>query len=262
MEKLDLYEKLGARKFQKFVFKIERLKYKLLKPYSKQVIKFVDKRVDRKLNKFLKNKKKENKLVFNTIKKQKLEMFKKLSDEDIIAYFNRDKLRIRMEFEACENRNYHLNKLNVKETIMYLNINKKIHEVGILSNVFWSVVTGACMILLGGVFVPIGVISLLYQGISGVINFECINLQNYNILRLESRMEKLESIRNRKMEKKIKEYGEVAKVVAPLLGKGKDLPKTEDIVNSLNTSEQFEQMRKLLDEAIREKEGKGRKLML
>lgn len=54
MDKLKLYEKLGARGFQKFVFKVERLKFNILRPYSNYAINFLDKRIDRKFDKFMK----------------------------------------------------------------------------------------------------------------------------------------------------------------------------------------------------------------
>lgn len=269
MNKLELYEKLGARKFQRIVFKVERLKYKLLKPWSNKVISFLDKRIDKKLDKILKRR--DSKFFsmlqrFNFSKKfllkRKEKLFYNLEEEELRRVFNSDKLRNRIEFNNEENRNYHLNILNVNETIIYLNINKDIHRIGIIYNAFWSLLAVSGMCLFSGVFVPIGVITLLYQGVSSVINFECINLQNYNILRLENRVERLEKIRNKRMEKRINDYGEAAKVVAPLLGKSKDLPKVNDILECLTTSEQLEQMRGLLDEVIREKESKNRKLKM
>lgn len=286
MKKLEFYEMLGARKFQKFVFKVERLKYMLLRPWSNQIIKFVHWRIDRKLKKTLKNRNKEisNNIFINKIdnikssiinfsfkkkdnskkkltKRQRLVSLKEYSEEDLIHYFNREKLRVKIEFNNEENRNYHFKMFDVQETLMYLNINKKIHNMGLKSNLFYILLISGGIFLFDFIF-PILIVFLSYQSISLFVNFQCINLQNYNILRLESRLERLESIRKRKMVKKIEMYDSVSKVIAPLLSKQKELPLKEDIVSSLSTSQEFAQMRMFLDEVISRKESRERKLKL
>lgn len=244
MDKLKLYEKLGARKFQKLVFNVEKIKFKILKPFSKNIINYVDKSIDKKLEKLLKKDISEE-------KKAKL-----------IAYFNREKLKVRIEFNSEHNRNYHVNFLDLKETLAYLNINKKIHVKGIKYNLVFSVLSITFMTLFGGVLIPIGTLILIYQLVSFIINFECVNLQNYNILRLESKLNKLEKIRERKMEKKISMYSEVSKVLGPLVTKSKGIPKSDEIVSSLDTLKELEEMKKLLDETIKNRENEGRKLKL
>ena len=139
---------------------------------------------------------------------------------------------------------------------MYLNINKMIHQTGILSNIFWISITSISLSLFDGILIPICNFILSYQVISIFINFECINLQNYNILRLEKRMEKLEQIRKKKQEKRVKKYSEVSKSLGPLLSKSKTLPNKIEIINNLNTSLQLEEMRALIEETIKEKERK------
>lgn len=238
MDKLRVYELLGAKQFQKFVIYIEKIKFSLLKPFSKPIVNILEKRIDRKLNKMLKKEKDEQK------------------QERIISYFKREKLQLRIEFNTEKNRNYHLNFLNPKETMEYLKINKSIHEKGIISNFLLMASLGISMILFNGIIIPIIWALLFLQIIEVLINFECINLQNYNITKIENKIEVLTKAKDRKMKRKVDKYGEIAPKLSSLLNEGMELPKKEEIVSSLTSKEQLEQMKILLEEIINDRTDK------
>ena len=105
-DNLRLYELLGARWFQKVVFKAEKIKFQLLKPFSKFIINSYEKKVNRKLKKLL------NKEMDETKKKNK------------ISYYQHEKLRLKKEFAYQKNRNYHLDFKDPMETLQYLKMNK------------------------------------------------------------------------------------------------------------------------------------------
>lgn len=237
MKKLALYEKLGALKFKKVVLKVEELKFKLTKPFYKKIINLNDKLLDKKLNKMLK---KEN------------------NDENrkmLIRYFNREKLRARIEYNNNENRNYHFNTLNPNETLNYLNINKKIHINGIKSNLLYIAISTVGIIFIKSITIPL-IISISLNCISIFINFECINLQNYNITRIEQKLEKLTKIRKHKLSQKIKLYKNISKSLAPLLERDKKVPSKEDIVECIQTKEETLELELLIEHTIKSKERK------
>lgn len=241
---LEFYEKLGARKFQKVVFKAEQIKYKVLKPFSRIVRNYYEKRIDRIVHRKLKYEQDD------TRRKQ------------IILYYQQEKLRFRRELANEKNRNYHLDSLDPKQTLCYLEMNKKIHQNGIKSNVIWAILSIVTMIAFPGWIAVLASICLGLQGIGIFINFECINLQNYNITRIESRMDRLSRIQKRRIETGIQKYGKAAEVISTLLENQMELPSKEAIANQLTNLEQLKQMRALVEEATKQKlqEQKGDKI--
>lgn len=236
MDKIELYEKLGARKFQKVVFKVEKIKFAILRPFSGTIINFCEKRIDRKVNMLIEKE--------NSFDKR----------QNIIRNAAREKLRLRIEFQSEKNRNYHINLLKPNEIITYLQINKKIHERGIIANFIALILSIGGLFVFNGVFIPILGVSILYNVFSGFINFECINLQNYNIERIERKLDTLIKVRERRLKKAVKSYGEVSKVLAPLISKDVSIPESKKIISNLTTKDELNQMKVLLDEVIKEKE--------
>ncbi len=237
MEKLTLYEKLGALKFKKVVLKLEELKFKIPKPFYKKIINLNDKILNKKLKKMLKKETNEEK--------------KKI----LIRYFNKEKLRARIEYNNKENRNYHFNALNPRETLNYLNINKNIHINGIKSNLLYVSISIVGIIFIKNIIIPL-IISICFNLISMFINFECINLQNYNITRIEQKLEKLSKIRKQKLNQKIKLYREISKSLAPLLERDKKIPSKEDIIECIQTEEEIIELKQLIENTIKSKERK------
>ena len=98
-----------------------------------------------------------------------------------------------------------------------------------------------------GVLSIIGYIILSYNTISTLINFECVNLQNYNLKRFEESREKLIKIKAKKQERDLKKYGEISKVVFKALNDSIEIPKPKDIIDNITTKEQLIELRKLLN---------------
>ena len=214
-KELEIYELLGARLFQKVVFKVEKIKYKILRPFAKWVIKYYDKQVDKKVYRLL----------------------KKIKDE------SKSK-----EITLQQNRNYHLDLMNPNQTLAYLKMNKQIHQKGVIANLFQILLSMGIMVIFSGIISLGASIYLVMQGIALIINFECINLQNYNIKRLEMKMTQLEKIKNHKLKRKNDEYGKVIEILAPLLERSVELPTKEDIISEITTLEQLKQMKNMIEE--------------
>ena len=100
------------------------------------------------------------------------------------------------------------------------------------------------------------VISISLNSISIFINFECINLQNYNITRIEQKLEKLTKIRKHKLSQKIKLYKNISKSLAPLLERDKKVPSKQDIIECIQTKEETLELELLIEHTIKSKERK------
>lgn len=296
-EELKEYEKLGALKFQKVVFAVERLKFKVLKKICPNFLSYFDKYIDWK---------KENKIkaVKNTIEKRekiskktphllkyydKLESFKrkqklrkeesiesvrrkvKVSHPKVLEFYDKylkeispykglspeeqidtaiylakiSKMAMRKEFYQEENANYHMNPKSPTTMKKYLEWNKKIHVRGIMGNV--AVILASLVALITGFTpaLPIIAIELVSLG----INFECINIQNYNLCRFKMKEDVLKKIEQRNMEKNIKKYGEAAKVIYKSLEENENLPSFTQIISNITDIEQAKQLRELLKQA-------------
>ena len=230
-EKLKLYEKLGALKFQKIVFKVEKLKYKILKKIVPNYLHYYDKHLDKITNK--------------KIRKVETEEEKK----EIIYKANIDKMKERNDFYQEQNRNYHMSKERPTEIIKYLKLNKKIHENGIIRNIIFSILTIPFIILES----KIAIIFLILELISAYINFQCINLQNYNICRLEKIQKKLEQKEERKREIDSKKYNEISREIHHAVEEKENIPTIEDIIERVDTTEKLEQLKNLIEQAKKDR---------
>ncbi len=254
MERLEFYERCGARQFQKMVFIVEKIKYKLLKPFTKLAIHLNDKMIDRKLKKALNKTSLISKIIPKRWKKKQEDSKENLEEQKwIISYYQKEKLRFRREIAQEKNRNYHLDMNNVNQTLYYLEQNKKIHQNDIILNGIKSIIAIIGMQLFTGIPNLIALICLCLQGVSVLINFECINLQNYNILRIQIRKEQLEKIQYQKNKKSVQKYGEAGKAISPLLEQT-TLPKKEEIASCITTLEQLRQMREMITAIETEKQ--------
>ena len=169
-KKMEICKKLGAVQFKKIVFIVEKIKFKALKKLVPNYLKYFDKHVDKLTKKRLKEAKTEE-------------------EKQIIIYKSKiDKMQERREFYQEENRNYHIRKENPTQIIKYLELNKKIHKNGLVGNAIFGLLTIPGLIF-GSKLAPI---FLVFEIIEAIINFECINLQNYNIYRLTKVKDKIE----------------------------------------------------------------------
>lgn len=223
-KQIKLYEKLGATKFQKIVFKVEDIKYKIVKRIIPNYLKYFEKWCDKKRDK--------------QIKKTSNEEEKK----KIINQYRNQKLLMRKEYYREQNRNYHIDKNKPTEFIKYLKWNKKIHQNGMIKNIITiPILTSLIMI---GVTPIIPVLGL--ELLSLFINFECINIQNYNICRFKKNKEKLEKIEQKQFQKNNQHYQEGAKVIEKAMQQTKDIPSIDEIIANIKDKEQLQQLRKMI----------------
>ena len=230
-KKIKLYDKLGASKFQKVVFAVERGKFKLIKKICPNFIKYYDKFADlqKKISlKFAKTEKEKEQIRRNT-------------------KFN--KMAMRKEFNFEKNRNYHLDLNRPTEMFKYLEWNKKIHKHGLIKNAIIAPV-----LLVGTITNVPGCLPLfLLELFSAGVNFECVNIQNYNICRLKL-VEKGLKRKEQEIEKKnIEMYGDAAEVIYKTVEENDNLPTFNQILDRIETPEQLRQMRALFQTSQQER---------
>lgn len=300
-EELKEYERLGALKFQELVFKIEKMKFKVLKRVCPNFIKYFDKYADWKKNKKIKKVKrvatrreriKEKSPYFlkyydkieslqNSRKikskeaKDNLRKKVKASHPKLLEFYDRylketdiyegltpeeqiqmaisiskiSKMTVRKEFYQEKNANYHMNSKYPTSMKKYLQWNKKIHVRGILANFITLPVLFA---LLASGFLP--AIPLIAMEIASIgINFECINIQNYNLCRFKITEDALKRQEQRKISKRVKNYGEASKVIYKSLATNENLPSISDIISGIDNIEQARQLRELIKEVQSER---------
>lgn len=241
-KKISLCEKLGADKFQDVVFKVENLKFKSIKKICPNFIKYYDKYCDW----------------------QKKRRLKKVTSEEerriISNHYRKLKLLIRKEFAREENRNYHMDPNKPTEFIHYLEWNKKIHKNGMIKN---AVLIPTLTIASVCGFIPAMPLLVMELG-SLFINFQCVNIQNYNIYRFKDKEEVLKKVEVSRQNHNIRKYGEAAKVISNSMDKTEDIPSIDDIINGITTKEQLEQLRNMAlaakqTNSINQENVKGRK---
>lgn len=223
---MELSKKLGALQFQKLVFILERAKYWVVDKFFPNTISDYSKRLDKRMSKELK---------------------KVISEEEKIEIVNKyrfAKLKYKKEINNKENRNYHVDMNNPLEFIKYLEKNKKIHVNGLKSNVIVSIIAIIVSILLNNPF-PVLLNCLLgYQAISAIINFECINLQNYNLCRFHD--ERMQRVLKKQEEKKRnnfeKNMGEGKKVISKAFSNTDDIPTVDEVIREITTKEEVQEL--------------------
>lgn len=300
-EELKRYEKLGAVKFQQVVFKVEDIKFKVLKKLCPNFIKHFDKYIDMKKKSQIKKIKKKaiqrdkieqehpkllklydkytisknrmknnlDELKINLRKKVKATNPKLLKFYD--EYFKMDnslkglepeeqirkleemnkfsKMYMRKEFYREKNRNYHMDSKKPTEIYKYLEWNKKVHVKGItMDAVIIPILVGAT--ILG---VPYALPLLLVESLSAGINFECINIQNYNMCRFKIAEKALKKQEERITAETIKNHGEASKVIYKSVSQNENLPSFSQIIENVNNIDQLRQMRELIKKSKEER---------
>ena len=223
-KKIKRYELLGAVKFQDVVFKVEKAKFFVIKKLFPNYIHFYDKLCDRQKKRLLKKAKTE-------------EQKKKIIENAKFA-----KMAMRKELREEKNRNYHMDNNRPTEIKKYLLWNKQVHKTGLIKD---GVIIA---LLIGGVLlqIPGTKVFLIAELLSAGINFECMNIQNYNLCRLERLEPALKKKEERIIKKQIEDYGEASEVIYKTIEKNDDLPSIDDIINNIKTKEQLEQLKLLL----------------
>lgn len=223
-KKMEICKKLGAVQFKKIVFIVEKIKFKALKKLVPNYLKYFDKHVDKLTKKRLKEAKTEE-------------------EKQIIIYKSKiDKMQERREFYQEENRNYHIRKENPTQIIKYLELNKKIHKNGLVGNAIFGLLTIPGLIF-GS---KLALIFLVFEIIEAIINFECINLQNYNIYRLTKVKDKIEKKEKAKIERDSVLYKEISEDIHKVVMEKDEIPTIDDILACADTPEKLEQLKQLL----------------
>ena len=223
-KKMEICKKLGAVQFKKIVFIVEKIKFKALKKLVPNYLKYFDKHVDKLTKKRLKEAKTEE-------------------EKQIIIYKSKiDKMQERREFYQEENRNYHIRKENPTQIIKYLELNKKIHKNGLVGNAIFGLLTIPGLIFES----KLALIFLVFEIIEAIINFECINLQNYNIYRLTKVKDKIEKKEKAKIERDSVLYKEISEDIHKVVMEKDEIPTIDDILACADTPEKLEQLKQLL----------------
>lgn len=301
-EELKGYEKLGALKFQEVVFKVEEIKFKVLKKLCPNFIAYFDKFADRRKNKKIKSiksklerrekisnkspqllkyydkieslkrtrksKKDERKEKFRKKIKATAPKFLEFYDkyfkdidpyegltpeeqiEKAIEIMKISKMAARKEFYQEKNANYHIDRKRPTTMKKYLEWNKKVHVKGIIGNSIAIPLLLIATALGFGVAIPFLIIEILSLG----INFECVNIQNYNLCRFKMTEETLKKQEQRKTQKSIEQFGKAAEVVYKSIEKSDSLPSFEEILSNIENVEQLRQMRDLVMKETKERQ--------
>ena len=159
-------EKLGAKRFKKVVQKVEKIKFKLQKRFFPNFTKRINSLWDRKEKR----------------------MLKRCSSEEEAKQIKQDintmKMLNRREDNYEMNRNYHLFRNRFGELLNYLKYNKDVHKRGVI-------IDSACLpglialSVVNPIFIPVAAL----DAISLFLNFQCVNLQNYHIYKIEKNRE-------------------------------------------------------------------------
>ena len=221
-KKIKRCEKLGALKFQKLVFLVEKIKYKVIDKFFPDLEKWYNKQCDKKIEILLKKCKNEN------------------EKRTIIEVYRIEKLKFKKEINQKENRNYHVDLNDPNAFKKYLDFNKNIHVKGLKSNIIFSSIIILLSIIFSYPFPLLLGVLLGYQGICAIVNFECINLQNYNLYRFEE--EKMQKVIKRLEEKNAKEIDEKMidgmKVIGTTFRKTDYIPTKDEVIKEITTNEE------------------------
>lgn len=149
---------------------------------------------------------------------------------------------IRKAYNSNHLINYHINNNDVTSFLYHLNNNKKIHKNGLVLNLVFYPALIAAASLGATLAIPL----LAYNTVSTFINFECINIQNYNIYRIKSVEGKLKKHEEKKMNRCLNNYGEAIDLISNTITKKEDIPSFDEILANIKTKEQAQQMKKFL----------------
>ena len=225
-KKIKRCEKLGALQFQKIVFFVEKIKYEIIDKFLPNLEDWYNKQYDKRRDRLLKQCKTEE------------------ERQNIINYYRYEKLKFKKEINKKKNRNYHIDLNAPNDFKEYLSFNKNIHVKGLRSNIIFSSIIILLSIIFSNPFPVLLGILLTYQGICAIVNFECINLQNYNLCRFED--EKMQKVIKRIVEKQEKEIREEMiegmRVISTTFRKTDDIPSMDDVIANINTPEEALQL--------------------
>ena len=256
-KKYKLHEKLGARWFQNIVGKYDQKKFWLLnkvrnRKRSKLLTKF-----------FPKRKKKEKPSVIDRfINYREKELLKKATTEEQIRIIKEETIRnkniIKKQIKEGKSVNYYEGVDRRVELFPdYLRLNKKHHQNALKKDM---VVIGICIGvgLLGMPVLPWIVGS--YQALDVIKDLQCINLQEYNLARIKTIEKKLVARNMQKMQQIYNENQEAIESLQKAKQQGINIYTVEGLLDSLDSVEALQQLRKSFLETKEEKNGQSPQL--
>lgn len=228
-KKMQLYEALGARQFKKIVMAVEKGKWKVLKKVSPNFLKHYEKYCTNICNKKLSKESEPSK------------------QRNIIMATRESILLARKEFNNEENRNYHMNIKRPTEMLKYLKWNKNVHTQGLVKNAIICLIANGFII--SGIATPVAISVIAAELVSGLINWQCINLQNYNICRLEQRKDTLKKLEERRNYESASKYSKANEVISRAYEETKEdtrIPTPAEVVDRIENIEQLNQIKMML----------------
>ena len=227
LDKEKLAKRLGAKEFQKLVYKVEDIKYSLLKNQLSFLVPIVEKIM----------KSRKNRLINKTSDPAKQELIENNYKNDLILF--------RKELNQEKNRNYHFDIDYSKNFKNYLLWNKDVHLKGIIKNLVILALSSGALVLSQGLIFNAALVLTIINSIGLVINFECVNLQNYHLARFERVETKLEERKKNALLQKTQKYGNAINAINKQIEKSDSLPKLD--VRQMKLQE-LEELRNLLTE--------------
>ncbi len=243
MNKEKLYEVLGASWFQKVVFKVEDLKFKFIDKFCPSIDSWYCNYCDKK------------------VKKLCLKLENEEEKEKIRLKYNFKKMVFKKELREKKNRNYHIDFNNASKFKDYLLWNKKVHKNGMIWNGIWISLCSLALFFTGGIGSVLTYIWLGYNIVALGVNFECVNLQNYNLCRYEKREDTLVKIERRSRDRDVKNFAKVGEKIYNKLCGRIEIPKSSEVVSSITDKEELEQLRKLALEVKEQRQKNSRVLV-
>lgn len=235
MNKKKIYEKLGASWFQDVVFNVEKLKFAFIDRFCPNIGTLVDKYCNYNMQKKL----------------------KKCNDEEqrnaIIFDYNCRKLSFKREMVEKKNKNYHIDYNNASDFYKYLVWNKNVHMKGLFKDIICVSMCLALFNFLNGFWLGVSWFCFIYNIISLGVDFQCVNLQNYNMCRFKEKESVLTKLEMRKRKKDIEKYSNVSVKVYDKLSKEINLPDDRELVNSLDSLQELSELRNLVLEIKRKR---------
>ena len=211
-------EKLGALKFQRIVFALEKIKYKIIKKLFPNIYIWYSKKCDSIMNKKLKNITDENEKKY------------------IINHYRKEKMMFKKELETEKNRNYHIDYNSINDINDWLEKNKRIHIKDLKKNIILIII----LIIILNFFPIFSILFIIYESICAFVNFECINLQNYNLCRLNDSKVKdyFKRIEKQKDEYMKNNMQQGINPISKAFQNTIDIPSIDDIINEISNKEE------------------------
>ena len=150
-------------------------------------------------------------------------------------------MMFKKEINNEQNRNYHIDSNNIGEIKKYLEMNKTIHTNSFNKRMKKIIITLLLTIIFSNMFPLLTFIILTYELIGVIVDFECVNLQNYNLCRLSNKkteivLKKIEEKNNKQYEKNMKNG---INVIERTFDNTSSIPTIDDIINNIKSKEEL-----------------------